>query len=46
MGFQIEKEFTTLFEEMSLQELNRCLQKSARKRDGLSIICAANIYHN
>ena len=35
--FQIQREFTTPFEEMSPSELNKCLQKfylSARKRDG------------
>ena len=35
--FQIQREFATLFEEMSPPELNKCLQKfylSARKRDG------------
>ena len=33
----MQKEFTTSFEEISLQELNKCLQKfylSARKSDG------------
>ena len=37
----MEKEFTTPFEEISLQELNKCLQKfylSARKRDGRLVI--------
>ena len=33
----MQKEFTTSFEEISLQELNKCLQKfylSTRKSDG------------
>ena len=35
--FQMQEEFTTPFEEMSAEQLNKCLQKfylSARKRDG------------
>ena len=46
--FQIEKEFTTpliLFEEISPQEINKCLQKLyllTRKRDGRSVIFVRN----
>ena len=39
--FQMQKEVITLFEEISPQELNKCLQKfylSARKHDGRSVI--------
>ena len=38
--FQMQKEVITLFEEISPQELNKCLQKfylSARKHDGRSV---------
>ena len=37
----MQKEVITLFEEISPQELNKCLEKfylSARKRDGRSVI--------
>ena len=45
--YRIQKEFTTPFEEISPQELNKCLQKfylSARKSDdrGRSVIARQN----
>ena len=43
--FQILKEFTAPFEEISQQELNKCLQKfylSARKRNDRSLIALQN----
>ena len=45
--FQMQKEVITLFEEISPQELNKCLQKfylSARKSDdrGRSVIARQN----
>ena len=47
--FQVEKEFTTLFEEISLQELDKSLQKfylAARKSDdrGRSVIARQNCH--
>ena len=43
--FQIQKEFTAPFEEISQQELSKCLQKfylSARKRNDRSLIALQN----
>ena len=40
--FQIQKEFTSLFEEMSLQQLEKCFCLSARERDGDKIVIVGN----
>ena len=36
--FQIQKEFTMPFEEISLQELNKCLQKIICRQENLTAV--------